>query len=70
MLLGLNSPHIASAVPANNVLSDGPDGRRSIREEYGTVGGYGDDHAEADLFISVETKPMKPYQINPSFRRG
>ena len=64
MLLGLNISHIRPAVAANGTLPDRPNGRRSIREEYGTAGGYGDDLAETDLFVSVETKPRWTVQIN------
>jgi hypothetical protein len=64
MLLGLNSLHNDSAGTASYSLSDQPNGRPSIREEYGTVGGYGDDFAETDLFISVETKPMRTVRVN------
>jgi mutator family transposase len=64
MLLGLNSLVNSSAAAANGSLPDRPNGRRPIREEYGTAGGYGDDFAETDLFVSVETKPMRIVQIN------
>ena len=64
MLLGLNISHIRPAVAANGTLPDRPNGDRSIREEYGTAGGYGDDLAETDLFVSVETKPRWTVQIN------
>jgi Transposase, Mutator family len=64
LLLGLNAPDNGLSVTAKNALSDRVNGRRSIREEYGTAGGYGDDHAGTDLFISVETKPMRTVHIN------
>jgi hypothetical protein len=64
MLLGLNSPANSSVVAVNGTSLDRPNGRRPIREEYGTAGGYGDDFAETDLFVSVETKPMRTVQIN------
>jgi hypothetical protein len=64
MLLGLNSLVNGSAAAGNGALPDRSNGRRPIREEYGTAGGYGDDFAETDLFVSVETKPMRTAQIS------
>ncbi|WP_457091623.1 transposase [Microvirga sp. P5_D2] len=32
--------------------------RRSIKEEYGVMAGYGDDHDEMDPFVRIETMPI------------
>lgn len=46
-----NSPLLASTLRA---ISN----RRSIKEEYGVMVGYGDDHDEMDPFVRVETMPI------------
>jgi hypothetical protein len=45
-----NSPLLASLRAISN--------RRSIKEEYGIIPGYGDDHDEMDPFVRVETLPI------------
>ncbi|MGO4386941.1 transposase [Microvirga sp. 2YAF29] len=45
-----NSPLLAGLRAISN--------RRSIKEEYGLIPGYGDDHDEMDPFVRVETLPI------------
>jgi hypothetical protein len=56
--IGLHSPPSSSAVSGNTVLPRSLSHRRSIKEEYGVTGGYGDNYDEMDPFVRVETMPM------------
>jgi hypothetical protein len=54
--IGLHSLRTSSSAFASKVraLSQRP----SIKEEYGIIGGYGDDREEMDPFVRVETMPI------------
>jgi hypothetical protein len=56
--IGLDLLSISPNSPDDRVLLGSLNRKRTIREEYSVIGGYGDDHDEMDPFVRVETMPM------------
>jgi hypothetical protein len=57
--IGLHSPCSNSTLLSSKVLQHSLSHRRSIKEEYGVFGGYGENNDEMDPFVRVETMPMR-----------
>jgi hypothetical protein len=57
--LNLLSPHSLPAPLSGAVQPHPLSNRRSIKEEYGVLTGYGEDTDEMDPFVRVETMPMQ-----------
>jgi hypothetical protein len=57
--IGLHFPRSNSTLLSSNMLQHSLSHRRSIKEEYGVLGGFGEDNDEMDPFVRVETMPMR-----------
>jgi hypothetical protein len=65
--LGLDLASIGTIDSAPRAEPSAEQRRKSIKDEYGVVVGYGDDHAEMDPFVRVETMPMRPARSASGF---
>ncbi|MXQ14263.1 transposase [Microvirga makkahensis] len=66
----LDLSHISTVYPFHRAPSGADRQRRTIREEYGVIAGYGDDYAEMDPFVRVETMPIRPAGSVSGYRKG